>query len=154
MDALNAHHGVGTARAFSYFGLIPFVAGAMLAWVAGDGVVRNQALSGVAAYGAVILSFIGAIHWGRVIADKGDDQQGAVWLAWGIVPSLLGWTAVLLPAAATFPLLFAGFGLSWAADRRAASAARLPAWYGAMRDRLTVIVCLCLAAIVPLAVQG
>lgn len=148
MDALPLGRGVGTARTLSHLGLIPFIAGTGLAW-ASDGPVRDTALIAVAAYGATILSFIGAIHWGRVIAAA-DGDQDALWLAWGVVPSLLGWIAVLLPAALTMPALLAVFALAWAGDRLATRRGRLPAWYGALRNRLTMVVCTTLASAIPL----
>lgn len=144
-------HGDGTARALSYLGLIPFVAGTVLAWLPVDG-LRAAAIHSVTLYGAVILSFIGAVHWGRVISAPLEDPFGSLWLMAAVVPSLLGWLALQLPAPWTVLLLLAGFALAWNGDRRATRAGLLPSWYGHMRDRLTLVVCLTLAALLPLTV--
>ncbi|MBP2316050.1 hypothetical protein J2852_005411 [Azospirillum soli] len=102
------------------------------------------------AYAAIILSFIGAIHWGRLLAAPDTEPHPAAWLCWGVVPSLLGWGAVLLPHGLTLPVLLAGFVLVWAVDQRATTAGRLPAWYGRRRTSLTILVCIALAALIPL----
>ncbi len=149
MHPFSLRHGDGTARTLSHLGLIPFVAGAVLAWMPVD-VLRPHALWAVAVYGAVILSFIGAVHWGRVIAAPLDDPFGSLWLLWAVVPSLLGWFAMLLPLTASIPLLLVGFAMAWEGDRRAVGAGLLPGWYGRMRTRLTLIVCASLSAILPL----
>ncbi|CDK99985.1 conserved membrane protein of unknown function [Magnetospirillum gryphiswaldense MSR-1 v2] len=149
MHVLSLRHGDGTARALSYLGLIPFIAGILVAW-APFPELRAQALTAVAIYGAVILSFIGAVHWGRVITAPAEDPLGSLWLIWAVAPSLLGWFATLLPSTGTMPVLIIGFVLAWFGDRRAVQAGLLPLWYGHMRDRLTVVVCTTLTASLPL----
>ncbi|WP_051341278.1 DUF3429 domain-containing protein [Azospirillum halopraeferens] len=129
----------GTVRLLSYLGLIPFAAGSAPAWGL-DGPLRAEAVRAVTVYGAVILSFIGAVHRGRVLAAPPDEERAAAWLMWGVVPSLFGWTAILLPHPVTVPALIAALALAWGADRRAVASGRLPTWYGRMRDRLSLLV--------------
>jgi len=50
-------------RLLGYAGLFPFFAAAAAALL-GPPPWRGAALSALAAYGAVILSFLGAVHWG------------------------------------------------------------------------------------------
>lgn len=82
-----------TARRLAYAGLIPFVLGALLVWL-----VRAEAHPYVAlalsAYAAVILSFLGGIHWG--LAMRLAEQPPHV-LWWGVVPSLVAWPAAVMP---------------------------------------------------------
>ncbi|MFC7474774.1 DUF3429 domain-containing protein [Dankookia sp. GCM10030260] len=47
-------------------GLLPFLGTALLAWTAPPD-WRGVALHALAAYGAVILSFLGAVHWGLAL---------------------------------------------------------------------------------------
>ena len=80
------------ARLLGYGGLIPFMGLAVALWL-----VRSDGwpLAGMAlvAYGAAISSFLGAIHWGLVMRERPSQPVPA--LLWGVVPSLLGWVALL-----------------------------------------------------------
>ncbi len=82
-----------TARRLAYAGLVPFVLGALLVWL-----VRAEAHPYVAlalsAYAAVILSFLGGIHWG--LAMRQAEQPPRV-LWWGVGPSLVAWPAAVMP---------------------------------------------------------
>jgi len=150
MPALFPRDRESTIQVLSYLGLIPFVAGAGLAWAVGDDLVRPHALASVYFYGAVILSFIGAMHWGRVLVSPQEGTGDRSWLVWGVAPSLVGWFALLLPHYLSVPLLIIGLGLTWTADHKAIRAGLFPAWYGQMRNRLTTIVSLTLASTFPL----
>ncbi len=83
-----------------YAGLLPFV-GLAIASVAG---VKVQTYFDVttefwlAIYAAVIISFLGAIHWGVVIAiaDKLDPNENKILLFYSVIPSLLAWFSFLL----------------------------------------------------------
>lgn len=151
MDALSFEdRRASVVRLLSYGGLIPFVGGAALAWMAeGDG--QAAVVRAVVVYAVSILSFIGAIHWGRILSGRDGETSGPAWLAWGVAPSLLGWGATLLPPGLTVPALILSFLLAWAVDRSAAADGRYPRWFGALRTRLTIVVCLTLAALIPLA---
>lgn len=156
MDALSFDdRRASVVRLLSYGGLVPFVVGTALAWMAeGDG--QAAVVRAVVVYAVSILSFIGAIHWGRILAARdgaGRDggTSGPAWLAWGVAPSLLGWGATLLPSGLTVPALILSFLLAWAVDRSAAADGRYPRWFGTLRTRLSIVVCLSLAALIPLA---
>ncbi|NUB04725.1 DUF3429 domain-containing protein [Azospirillum sp. Vi22] len=151
MDALSFEdRRASVVRRLSYGGLVPFVGGTALAWMAeGDG--QAAVVRAVVVYAVSILSFIGAIHWGRVLSGRDGETSGPAWLAWGVAPSLLGWGATLLPSGLTVPALILSFLLAWAVDRSAAADGRYPRWFGTLRTRLTIVVCLTLAALIPLA---
>ncbi|AWJ91572.1 DUF3429 domain-containing protein (plasmid) [Azospirillum baldaniorum] len=151
MDALSFEdRRASVVRLLSYGGLVPFVGGTALAWMAeGDG--QGAVVRAVVVYAVSILSFIGAIHWGRVLSRRDGETSGPAWLAWGVAPSLLGWGATLLPSGLTVPALILSFLLAWAVDRSAAADGRYPRWFGTLRTRLTIVVCLTLAALIPLA---
>lgn len=130
-----------------YGGLLPFVLLA-LGILVDD---QRAALFSAAliAYGAVILSFVGALHWGFAMswgeftAESGHRRRNEVF-AWSIVPTLLAWAALLVPVVLASTLLIAGFIAHYGQDWRLAAVASLPAWYLPMRLRLTVFACLCL----------
>lgn len=80
-----------TTRALGWSGLVPFVAGALALALAPPS-WHETALRALIAYAAVIVSFLGGIHWG---APTGATHDGA--RLWGVVPSLLAWPMMLLP---------------------------------------------------------
>jgi hypothetical protein len=47
-------------------------------------------------YGAIILSFLGALHWGMEFAKYGG-QVGYERLIIGVVPVFIGWPTTFLP---------------------------------------------------------
>ena len=104
-----------------YAGLIPFVAFALgVQFLSAD--LRDYCVFALTAYAATITSFLGAIHWGLAMRDTQStsflgaihwglamrDTQStsslssdtassnAALYAWGVVPSLAAWVALLL----------------------------------------------------------
>jgi hypothetical protein len=98
-------------------GLVPFVVGATVVSL-GPPVWQDAALRALIAYGAVIVSFLGGIHWGSPTGAAHDSAR-----LWGVVPSLLAWPLLLMPSS-RFALIgvAAALALCWAVDR-----ARFPA---------------------------
>ncbi|MEQ9609154.1 MAG: DUF3429 domain-containing protein [Kiloniellaceae bacterium] len=128
------------AMVLGFAGLLPFLAGAAGAWAAGSPayiIVINMQM----AYGAVILSFLGAVHWGLAMAQ----EDAARWrhLGFSVAPALAGWLALILPNPLGLVLLVLGFVAVFFADLRSP---RLPPWYKALRKPLTLVTILCLAA--------
>lgn len=134
-----------TASWLGYGGLMPFLvlAPASLldshnAWTWSD------ALFG---YGAVILSFVGALHWGFAMVLPGLDEGRRVrTLIWSVVPSLVAWPALLLAPAEAAALMVPAFVLHYLQDRRLSRIASLPSWYLPLRLRLTLLASLSLTA--------
>jgi hypothetical protein len=97
------------------------------------------------AYAAVILSFIGAIHWGvAMVHERMPEADRSVFMAWSVVPAAAAWVALLLPARTGLLLLVASFVVHYAADRQFAQRFALPPWYLRLRAGLTAVVVLCL----------
>ncbi len=128
--------------ALGYAGLLPFAA-ATLGSVLLDGEHRALSLRALIAYGAVILSFLGAVHWGLVLRATGGEASRA--LVVGVVPSLVGWVALLLPDRHALALLLVGFGAFWLYEHRIAGEAQLPRDYLDLRRKLSLLVCSLLA---------
>jgi hypothetical protein len=85
-------------------GLIPFL-GLAIAALAG----WEPAGSALAAYGATILAFLGAVHWGLALRAPPEEQGAAVArLGLGVLPALVAWVALLLPLQAGLLLLASG----------------------------------------------
>jgi hypothetical protein len=125
--------------------LIPFVVLAAVAVVGGD--YADFCSYALTAYGAVILSFVGAVHWGIALTrtDLLDQHRTAAWV-WSVVPALLAWLALLIAPVAAAVILVVGFVAQYLQDRRLARRSSVPAWYLPLRLRLTSVACACLAA--------
>jgi hypothetical protein len=130
------------ASALGYGGLVPFVA-AVLGIVLLDGEPRAFAARALLAYGAVILSFLGAVHWGLLLARPAADAAGR--LLAGVLPSLAGWAALLLPDRFGLALLVVAFGAFWLYEHRVLGPKLLPEAYLGLRRNLTLGVCSLLA---------
>lgn len=85
-------------------GFLPFGAAALAAAFL-DEQFAGWATAALMTYGAVILSFLGGIHWGVAIAS--DPGAGALprRLVMSVAPSLIAWAGLLLPHKAGLLLL-------------------------------------------------
>ena len=134
-----------TVAWLGYGGLIPF----LLLMPASlldphHGVVWSDALY---AYGAIILSFVGALHWGQAMSLPGlNESQRSALYSWSVVPALIAWPAVLVSPLLAAPLLVLGFVAHYLQDRRLVRHVSLPAWYLPLRLRLSCVAVICLAA--------
>lgn len=124
--------------ALAYGGLLPFLglAAASLLDPPRSGVWQQLSLN----YGAVILSFVGALHWGFAMGKLTMSERArSISFAWSVVPALLAWLALLLDPIAGSALMAAGFAAHYVQDWRLARQAVLPAWYLPMRLRLSLV---------------
>jgi len=130
------------ARLLGFAGLVPFVsaAGALFFGPAG---LEALAMRSLLAYGAIILSFMGAVHWGLAMASTREDAVAQLSLS--VLPGLLGWVALLLPPTPACLLLLVAFIALYWFDLRAAPRGAVPDWYPALRLPLTLGVVLCLS---------
>ncbi len=133
-----------------YGGLLPFALTALGTLL--DPTSRALWQQALLAYGALILSFVGALHWAFAMRTE-DETQTRVLYLWSVVPALAGWLALLLPlllprgAVAAAALLIIAFGAHYLQDKRLARLHPMPGWYLPLRLRLSSVACLCLAAI-------
>mgnify|MGYP001161993649 FL=1 len=99
------------------------------------------------AYGAIILSFIGALHWAFAMTlSELTEKQKTTRFVWSVMPALIAWPAMMLSPPLAGPILIFGFVAHYWQDRQLDAIAQLPAWYLPLRFRLTAVACLCLAA--------
>ena len=124
-------------QTLGYLGLLPFVLLSALIAFGSDAHVSFFALAQLG-YGAVILSFLGGVIWGRVLADSQTPRTRE--LIYSVLPSLVGWVALLFPGRVGFALLAAGFVGALAVDYALGSRKLLPRWYVGMRWVLTLVV--------------
>ena len=123
-------------------GALPFAALAAAGLVV-DGSAREVLSLALALYGAVILSFLGGIHWGLAMAGSGQakpDSVSAHRLCFSVVPSLVGWGAFFLPTPFELPVLAAAFVGMLLFDLKACQKREAPPWYPRLRVPLTIVV--------------
>jgi Protein of unknown function (DUF3429) len=104
----------------------------------------------LALFSAVVLSFLGAVHWGLAMAEYGGRRDTTWSYIVSILPAFLGWFSVaFLPIRVALGVIALGFVLLLLYDLRSLRLGRVPSWYGRLRWPLTVVVvpCLALAAI-------
>ena len=111
----------------------------------------------IIAYGAVILAFLGGVHWGLAletapaIVAPGLAATNRRRLALGVVPSLIGWAALLIPLVASsliaIVLLIMGYLGTTLIEAQARQAGVMPTGYMALRWVLSAVVVLCLLAV-------
>ena len=135
-----------TARLMGFGGLFPFVFLA-LASVIGLRTPFAPAPALLIGYGAIILSFVGALHWGAQLTQTDDKKIRASSYIWSIVPALLAWLALMLPATAAASCLIVGLIACWGVDMRLIKNQEWPPFMRALRTILTAIACLSLSVI-------
>ena len=128
-------------------GLLPFV-------LLGVGSVSTNLISSriaaylLVGYGAVILSFIGAVHWGFTLATEHDPAERPR-LVLGIVPALVGWAALAVTLVTQQPVLglvvlILGMIVTVVIEWRAHGRGLVPGGYIGLRIGLTAVVVLIL----------
>ncbi|RZU98028.1 DUF3429 family protein [Spiribacter vilamensis] len=117
------------ANWMGYLGLLPFAATAAGPWLG-----LAWTLEWLLAYGAVILSFIGAIHWGLAM---GQHNPAPASFHASVIPALAGWIALGLPTLIALPLLAAGF-IAWRFWEFRYATVTMPRWFRRLRTVLTL----------------
>lgn len=94
-------------------------------------------------YGAVLLGFLGAVHWGLEFAKYGGEL-GYKRLALGVAPVLYAWPTLSMAPEVALAAQWAGFTAFWWADSKATTAGWTPRWYSQYRFYLSVLVGSCI----------
>jgi hypothetical protein len=138
-------------------GLLPFI-GTGLGSVVNDQVEALRMLSALMTYGAVILSFLGGVHWGLALDTAEDAKIARARLILSVIPSLMGWGALLiaiaLPPEGGLALLIFGFVATMMTEARAGRSGRMPTGYLRLRWGLSVVVVMVLATVLVLRLLG
>ena len=136
------------ARTLGYGGALPFLCGAIAA-------SQQMSVFGLApahlllSYGAVILSFLGGLHWGRVITSPNPNgRSDSTWLIWSVCPSLLGWVALLLPVKVGAMMLSLCFLAALQIDQKLFREQIWPSWMRPLRLHLTLLAVASLSSLV------
>lgn len=125
-------------------GLIPFIVLAGAIWVVPED-YQSLAYSWLRSYAAVILSFVGAIHWGVAMAQQDiGERDRDLMLMWSVIPALVGWGGMLLSLRPGLLIVAAMFIAHYSMDKQLATRVTMPEWYLALRRGLTFVVVACL----------
>jgi len=123
-----------TARHLGHLGLLPFVLGALLIWVV-NAEAQPYASQALSAYAAVIVSFLGGLHWGLAMRLSAPPPS---LLLWGVLPSLVAWLAVLMPASAGLVVHGTMLAVCYAVDRKVYPTQGVAQWLN-LRFRLSAV---------------
>lgn len=122
------------ANYLGYAGLIPFIASLALCYV-GDATTQHLGVRALSTYAAVVLSFIGGLHWGIAALSRSEETAG--WYIGSAIPSLIGWVALLLRPTLTMSILLLCFTAWYLYERITPIGRRFPDWFNRLRLHLT-----------------
>jgi hypothetical protein len=126
-------------------GLVPFVfLSAVILYQSPN--VHDEVAAALLAYGALILSFLGGVRWGTAICGTSRVPLSIqLWIS--VVPSLVGWAAILIEMSAALLVLTVAFSLMLFTDYMIAG---VPIWYLRLRMILSLPVIACLLIVLSL----
>lgn len=130
------------ASILGYSGTIPFISLAVILVLA-DAPLGIVVASALHLYGAIILSFLGGLHWGRIACKQEIKPSDKWFLLYSVIPSLIGWSSFLLFDIwqdAT-SMLIAGFIISYIIDNTLFKKGEWQPWMKPLRTNLTFIAC-------------
>jgi len=121
-------------------------------------------LAALLAYGAVILAFLGAVHWGFVLESPEPDAMASLTrkdrprLVLGVLPALIGWAALLMPlllsAEAGLAVLIVGHVATVIMEAQLRRRALVPPGYMWLRWGLSVVTIVVLVTVLTLRLVG
>ena len=126
-------------RALGYGGVLPFALGLLAVALLRDPTLRSWAGQLTLGYGAVILAFLGAVHWGRLL-ERGTLHRAPLLALWGVLPAVVGWLSLALPFAWAAPVQAWLFLAVYLTDRRLLCGDPAARPYLRLRGRLTGLV--------------
>ena len=154
MDKLSDSPASSTAKWLGYAGALPFlVLSGSLFW-AGDGIsdifLPSQISFALLSYGAIILSFLGGLHWGRAVTCPEDKLilPARMALIWSVSLSLTGWFVLFLPLFWAAVILLAGFAAALTADLKWLKKGYWPYWMRKLRVQLSYVAMASMAVLV------
>ena len=132
------------ALALGYAGVLPVAGLLVLAW--SSATWQNQAVNSATIYAALILSFLGGIHWGFATSGFASSKHFLI----SVVPSLWAWAAFAGPDFYTLLGIILGLVVFFVYERQCALVSRFPDWYLPLRLRLTLGLSFALGGLLPL----
>jgi hypothetical protein len=142
------------AALLTVLGLVPFVLLGLGA-LGHDPIPAGRMLSALIDYAALVLGFVGAVHWGLALAPTGIGRQSPrAWLILAVVPMLVGWVALNLEPWMALVLLIVGSVATVLAEREANRRGLLPPGYLWLRYGFAVVSVAMLTTVLTLRLLG
>ena len=95
-------------------------------------------------YSVIVLSFLGAVHWGVAIYGKNKNSKVYVW---SVIPALASWF-ILMGFTTDYIIiilfLILCFAVTYYVDLLSTRKSIFPAWYLRLRKFFTIVVFICL----------
>lgn len=140
---------VKLASILTTLGALPFV-GAVAAQLAGISAYHTSYFS--LTYGAVILSFLGGMHWGVFLSQAHVTRINL--LVSSNLFALLAWLSLLMLVPLTQYLIqITCFVALLLIDRKLAADGMIERWFYNLRKQVTLVVVLCLATLAALTAR-
>lgn len=137
-------------------GLAPFV-GCGLAAIGPHTSGADPWLTALIGYAAVVLGFVGGVHWGLVLREP-DPRQQTTRIGLAVIPLALGWAALVSAATLAYwvalVILIVGYILAIAAEHRGSQQGLLPNRYMWLRWTFTVVALAMLTTVLTLRLLG
>jgi len=138
----------GPAKVLGIAGLMPFIISTGLIFILKEENGRLMVFDLLVHYAAVILSFLGAVHWGVFMTSRNTHPtiHTKMWMGfgWSVVPALIAWIATQMVLMASLVTLIVGFSAAFFFDVWSVKKGWTPSWYLQLRKYLTLIVLICL----------
>lgn len=130
-------------KVLGYLGLIPFIVPTFFLFY--DYHHLDMWRHFLTTYAAVILSFLGALHWAYAMAsyELSQPQKNGRFI-WSVIPSIAAWIALSIPQLYSLSLLALFFVICLINDRALAKMTVLPDWFMTLRHNLTIVAAGCL----------
>ena len=149
------------AVALGLAGLVPFFGFAAGALLLTSSNWADKSLLGLIGYSAVILAFLGGVHWGFGLDEAATQSTAArrSRFGLGVLPSLIGWAGLAVTflgaPIVSLPVMIAGFIALTVVEARGARIDLVPRGYMALRWALSIAVVVCLLfVLVALLLKG
>lgn len=131
---------ISWSKWLGYAGLLPFIVSAMFCFT--DNMQwRQLALASLINYAAIIITFIGALHWGSALNALKHNSHPQLILS--VVPSLIAWLALFLSSVYAIGILIMLYIAMLIIDLKLWSHR---AWFVRLRIQLTIAAVLSLSA--------
>ncbi|HWG30344.1 MAG TPA: DUF3429 domain-containing protein [Steroidobacteraceae bacterium] len=130
------------AEIAGYAGVAPFALCLLGVGLLPDYAQRELAQRVAVAYGAVVLTFVGGVHWGLALAGRMPWRP--VRILGAVAPAVIAATAVVMGGQRGLALLVVGLGVFWLYEHRQVGS-ELPDEYMSLRRNLSLGACILLA---------
>lgn len=132
------------ALALGAAGLLPFV-GLFLAEIWDVEPFGRAPMMVLGQYAAMVLSFMGAVHFGLAMAEFGGRRDASWTYTASVVPALIAWFSLaFFPLPVALRIMAASFVMLFIYDLGAVRRGFAPAWHTRLRGPLIAVIVPCL----------